>query len=568
MPEEAEAGAASAAPLYEDLVPRDCLVYSALGQIDPEYHVLAFVFEESEPIPIILVSEVNSQLLVAIPGAAWHRTSRLRKLPPQSLSKVQAVAALAVPEGDRQVSSEGIYIKIWLGLLKPEFEECLDLTAALASPAFPTETGAEGFLPYAQSLVTLADDKYSFVSAESAVPQEEVGHRLLTLEENLKQMAESMQQFMSQYQDQGSSSSFVKATSKAAPKPAAPPDLSGLDPQVLRGALQAGVPRSQLEEFAKLIGGRKPKMSDVPGLKNPHLSKTDVLGETDEDEEPEESGLAAASPEELNDPVKAALLKLTKIVDVLASSSKKKTKAILEDGLDDSGVWSEGASSSTSLGGQGRRHAALLQTLQKAFREAPQDIYAVLEKRMLDDFGSPEQGPGQPSRSGTYRGWAEHRSRIQNFGPTVRVTWAVCGALDALRNGRVPEAQMRLILLLAQLDQVSIDRGQWVLAGEGSLEQPPPFSSFSHHSLPDYLEQQHTRLWPQAWAEALMWRVRELDDFVERRSKLGQRSSARSQGQAEEKNQNQRQKGKGKGKQKQQGIQKQEETATGGGGQS
>ena len=379
MPEEAEAGAASAAPLYEDLVPRDCLVYSALGQIDPEYHVLAFVFEESEPIPIILVSEVNSQLLVAIPGAAWHRTSRLRKLPPQSLSKVQAVAALAVPEGDRQVSSEGIYIKIWLGLLKPEFEECLDLTAALASPAFPTETGAEGFLPYAQSLVTLADDKYSFVSAESAVPQEEVGHRLLTLEENLKQMAESMQQFMSQYQDQGSSSSFVKATSKAAPKPAAPPDLSGLDPQVLRGALHAGVPRSQLEEFAKLIGGRKPKMSDVPGLKNPHLSKTDVLGETDEDEEPEESGLVAASPEELNDPVKAALLKLTKIVDVLASSSKKKTKAILEDGLDDSGVWSEGASSSTSLGGQGRRHAALLQTLQKAFREAPQDIYAVLE---------------------------------------------------------------------------------------------------------------------------------------------------------------------------------------------
>ena len=88
----------------------------------------------------------------------------------------------------------------------------------------------------------------------------------------------------------------------------------------------------------------------------------------------------------------------------------------------------------------------------------------------------------------------------------------------------MPEAQARLILLLGQVDQVAVDRGQWVLAAEGSLEETPPFSSFSRHSPPDFYEGQHTKLWPPAWAEAFMHKVRETDDFVERRSKLGKRN--------------------------------------------
>lgn len=70
-----------------------------------------------------------------------------------------------------------------------------------------------------------------------------------------------------------------------------------------------------------------------------------------------------------------------------------------------------------------------------------------------------------------------------------------------------------------------MDRGQWALAAVGSLEEPPPFSSFTRHVPPDYTEAQHTRLWPTVWAEALMHQVRELDEFIERRSKLGRRSA-------------------------------------------
>ena len=85
----------------------------------------------------------------------------------------------------------------------------------------------------------------------------------------------------------------------------------------------------------------------------------------------------------------------------------------------------------------------MLASLRKALKENPSELYRVMESRMLDDFGSAGTGPGEPSRPGTFRGWAEHRSRIPNISGTVRLIWAVCGALDSLRAGRVPEAQAR-----------------------------------------------------------------------------------------------------------------------------
>ena len=163
--------------------------------------------------------------------------------------------------------------------------------------------------------------------------------------------------------------------------------------------------------------------------------------------------------------------------------------------------------------------------LRKTVKSAPEEVYRVLESGMLADFGAPEVAPGEPLRAGTFRGWTEHRSRIPNLGPSVRAAWAVSGALDSLRLGKTAEAQARLALYLAQLDQVSVDRGQWILAAEGSLEDAPPFSSFSKHVPPDLLEPQHTRLWPSAWAECFMYKVKELDEFVEKRSKLGKRGS-------------------------------------------
>jgi hypothetical protein len=39
-------------------------------------------------------------------------------------------------------------------------------------------------------------------------------------------------------------------------------------------------------------------------------------------------------------------------------------------------------------------------------------------------------------------------------------------------------------LLMAQGDQLSIDRGSWVVASELALEPAPPMASFAQHTLP------------------------------------------------------------------------------------
>ena len=101
----------------------------------------------------------------------------------------------------------------------------------------------------------------------------------------------------------------------------------------------------------------------------------------------------------MKDPVVTALTKLTTIVGSLTSNRKKNR---LEDTLDDAVLQhdSAGASSSSSS----RRHSAVIQSLRKALKDHPEELYAVMERRMLDDFGSVEEAPGSGKRSGSFRG--------------------------------------------------------------------------------------------------------------------------------------------------------------------
>ena len=88
------------------------------------------------------------------------------------------------------------------------------------------------------------------------------------------------------------------------------------------------------------------------------------------------------------------------------------------------------------------------------------------------------------------------------------------------------EAKARLSLLIAAIDQVSYDKGSWLLGAEVLLEDGPPFGSFTKHQPPEIYEVHHSRLLPAQWAEAMMFRIRELDDFAEKRAKLGRRQPA------------------------------------------
>ena len=454
----------------------DIVVVDSAGQIDFESRVVSFqpTSPEASAQPIIVVVSVEGKFLVAVPGVSWSKAVRDRRLPSQSLTKVFSAQVLASSEDSRDQPSDGVYIKVWFGLLKPEFEQCLDLSGAgIPHPAFPTVQSEEGFLPFAQSLVTVADEKYSFFSADSGPPVPssqkrnpvELESRVLNIEASIQEIASSLQVLMSGGQPS------VSSPSKPAHVPR-PPALRtqkfpGLDQGVVNAALQSGIDSSQLAQLSQMLGGRKPHLKDVPPEKQKPRVTFDILGEP-VTSEPEESGVAdslqpAVMPQ---DPVSAALVKLTSIVDSLAN--KRKSVSQLSELSDDYLVLGE-HSASSSTGGN-RKHALILSSLRRALQESPEDISAVIENRMEKDVGSQASAPGIGSPSASFRGWAEHRSRLQNINTTVRVMWSVCGALDCLRAGRESEARARLCLLVAQLDQLAIDRGQWVLSAEGALE--------------------------------------------------------------------------------------------------
>lgn len=121
----------------------------------------------------------------------------------------------------------------------------------------------------------------------------------------------------------------------------------------------------------------------------------------------------------------------------------------------------------------------------------------------------------------------------------------MAGALDSLRNGNVDECRARLCLMLAQADQQSIDRGSWLLCQEIALEAAPPYSNFQMHTLPEATEQQFSQLLDPRWVDAFVAAVKENDDYVERRRKLGSRSTRKE---GEEPAPKPNPKGKAKGK--------------------
>ncbi len=502
---------------------------------EPDYVVGTFSLPErteGDPVfvPIIIVSAIQQQFLVAVPFEVWHRTRSNRVLPVDSLIKPVAVVVDAVLDLDRENFVEGPKQKIWLGLLRSHFEACVsfDPPPEIVHAPFRTQDGTEGFVPCAESLKAVAEEKFTFFSASEEVPippADTAAHRIARLEESMVQIRSSLSQLVNAKQDsaaprreKGPRAKFANPLVQGYIPPLSDGGFAGLDPQVVQSALTARIDPGHLSTFSKMVQSQKPKMADAPGAAATARAKHNILGESeDEDEQESAEENAAADP---SDPVQAALVKLTKIVDRLAANPKKQRS--WEELLDDSSAALDASSSSLSSGQ--KRHFNLLRHLKRAMRDAPEEIYKVIESRMELDFGSAEVAPGAPGRTGTFRGWCEHRSRIPNIPGSVRTCWAVAGALDSLRAGRISEGKAKLAIFLSQMDQVAVDRGQWLLAAEASMEEvPPPFSSFARHSPPDMLEPQHTRLWPTAWAEAYMFKVRELDDFVEKRSKLGRR---------------------------------------------
>ena len=514
-------------------------------EVDLLYPLGSLVCEVGESSPscsVIFVAKLEDKNLVCIPGGAWHRAVAKRVLPPKSFSRPVAVEVIACDVEDRSETLEDEYIKVWLGFLSPEVAELVQ-ELDRSEPAdydFP-----EGRLPHGNGLVELARDHFAFFSpAENGGEGDHHGEvqgdgsqdltsRVGALENVLGDIQEKLMELVSNL-EKPARPSALKSPRGASPKPkaATTPAASSktsvlypdLDPGVVAAAQQAGVSKENLEQIQRLVG------SNVKGAKTLRQQTKvsfDPLSEEEEEEiennlQGEGSGLVPAS----SNPMEVALSKLTDIVDHL-SDSRRTSKSKLEAALD--GVAHGGSES--SFASSGKRSAAARRALRSTLLEAPEEIYGLIEKLMAEDVSSQSAVPGSSGPAFSARSWMEHRSRIGSFRATAHCGWGVAGILDSLMLGKIPLARAKAALLLLQIDQSCIDKGSWLLAGELSLEMPPPMSALATHNLPSLAEGEwpYSRLLDSRWSEIAVAHLRDQDDYLSKRKNLG-----KSRGQATE----------------------------------
>ena len=236
----------------------------------------------------------------------------------------------------------------------------------------------------------------------------------------------------------------------------------------MAAALSAGVLPSALSEMETLIAaGSLDRLKPEPRKKQP-LVKATPLDESDEEApvEQHEPGSAVASQLQPSSP-EAFVQAMVKFMDGYhhKASSAKGSASALERALDGSGFHD------TSLPST-RRNAAARKALRDALFTSPSEISAVIEGLMAEDLSASTPGVGAPALTSA-RGWLEHRSKVGPYASLVHTSW-----VDSLRAGSPEQARARLNIALLMVDQARVDKGNWLLAQELSLELPPPMASF------------------------------------------------------------------------------------------
>ena len=457
------------------------------AQIAFHYQVGCLHFEDpAVSVSCVAVSEVNGQVLVAVPDKAWHRVKKSRLIPSDALQKTVRVQVQPSSTSDRMVPEGITSLKLWLGLLKKDYEHLAEFDEEDVDIDFPVETDGQRVLPYAQSLVAIAQDHFAFVTAESERnPPQDYESRLSSVESNLQEVLKQLQKLTATAPTVASSAlgaapkSHVKKAASLRSPPFIPP---GLDPATAQQALAAGVSAEALEDMAAFLD-KRPMSAKVPAAQP--IPEEVISTDEEEEVEPQFAGSGSAPM----DPVGSAVVQLTKLVSHLHQEKKTRKDQGLEAILDRA----EGGSTK-DITTASRSKAAALRALQRLLVSNPTLIYQSIERRMQEDFDAASSLPGTSISRITARAWLEHRSRIQSFPSSIRMGWIMAGTWDALWCNRPEEARARLALGVAALDQQACDKGAWLVAGELTSEESPPYHSFTTHQAPESFETPHTRL--------------------------------------------------------------------------
>lgn len=489
--------------------------------------------EVSLRVALIAILETEGRVLVAVPFSCWHRNISKRRLPPGALVKPVAATVRFVDKAEEAEEQSEEEAKVWLGYLAKPHEDCVVFEGGgeVEEPELLFSEKGASWLPTADSLGAAAEYLFEFETATSGPGREgrrqaagapvPVEDRISRLEESVGDLTEGIKRLLTQ------SGHPLEATSKAAPP--CPPGLPAagsldgspldkLDLDVLKSARMAGVPEEQLLEMQRIASTGKPRLGDLPQ----HIKKVQRNKNVLSESEDEAAGGNAVSTIEVPsnaDPMTAAIAKLTVIADHLTSGKQKANT--LEALLDGSG--SNTAADSTSSSSTSRRSAAALRLLRRSLVQNPKLIYEAVENHMLEDFQVRTQLPGSGAVPVSARAWLELRSKVQGYVTPVRLLWGIAGILDSLRAGCAEEARARACLLLCQGDQLSIERGSWLVAGELSLEEPPPLAAFHNHPLPTESEPPYSRLVDPRWMDLVLYRLNEFDSLQEKKKKLSRK---------------------------------------------
>lgn len=228
------------------------------GSANSNYQVFSFRSDlgpgDHHDVPIILITRIDTKILVAIPCSFWHRLTRQRLLPSAAFSKAVSVAVAAVEDSHREVAVDNVFIKVWIGLLTPRFEVCIEAASEETALGFHTEDQEEGFVPMAQALLAVADEKFAFLTAESASAiqaETELKDRLAALEAGMMNIQDTLKTLGQPKAAPNAVAATLPPKPKSAIRVGGLEDgdgIAGLDPGAVKAALQSGIDRAQLEE--------------------------------------------------------------------------------------------------------------------------------------------------------------------------------------------------------------------------------------------------------------------------------------------------------------------------------
>eukprot|EP00435_Cladocopium_sp_Y103_P071824 s46_g38.t1 len=538
------------------------------GTVNKDFEVQLFINDldtGTGTFPVLLVAEFEEKTLVAVPHEAWHRVGNRRKMVQNGLLKPVVAEVLVADYDTRDILEPELYIKCWVGFLRSELGVQLQAMTEMSDCDF-TFGLHEGkyILPSAESLAAAANEHFAFFSAEeeqqeaveqvandpaghgpAEVANDPAGHgpaevedvgsapplegRVQKIEDILTTLTTGVNQLLARAKKESEAKEKAPGQQPTVQQPAQSGKMTAypnLDPGVVQAALQAGIPHQNLVQMEKLVS------QNQRAKKVKEAAKPLVLDPLSEDEGDNNEGDGSGSPE--RDPMTDTLAKLTTIVEYLAADKKKaQNVSKLDQALDSA----QTASSSDGVSiGVAKKNAAARLALRNTFQKHPEEISAILERLMYEDLASQTLAPGLPPLGLNARAWVEFRSRINSYKTGAHCAWAFAGILDCLISNQPAAARARAALALLQLDQAAIDRGNWNVAGELSLELAPPMASLATHVPPNIHdgEAPYSKLLDARWAEITLGHLREQEEYLNRRKALGRAAGKNAKDEGEE----------------------------------